>query len=127
MSRKRSIQDAKGGDDGAVPAASKPAKAPATRKGDQSIHIRDVVTPVPLVDGGKFAKVVSWNVNGLKATGRVEGLKQLITIHAPDFLFLQETKIQEGVVEEYRALLEGYDSYWNCSTVKKGYAGTVSV
>ena len=36
----------------------------------------------------------------------------------------QETKIQEEAVDKYRNLLEGYESYWNCSTVKKGYAGT---
>jgi exonuclease III len=41
------------------------------------------------------------------------------------FVFVQETKIQDGMVEQYASLLEGYDAYWNCSTVKKGYAGTV--
>jgi exonuclease III len=40
-------------------------------------------------------------------------------------VFVQETKIQDGMVEQYASLLEGYDAYWNGSTVKKGYAGTV--
>jgi exonuclease III len=38
---------------------------------------------------------------------------------------MQETKIQDGMIERYASLLEGYDAYWNCSTVKKGYSGTV--
>ena len=43
---------------------------------------------------------------------------------APDIICLQETKLQESHVKDWEGALEGYASYWSCSTVKKGYAGT---
>jgi exonuclease III len=34
--------------------------------------------------------------------------------------------VQLDAADEYRHILDGYESFWNCSTLKKGYAGTVS-
>jgi len=89
---------------------------------------RDKVEPYPLKDGNDYLRIISWNVNGLKAlvSNNLSTLHNLIEKHQPDILCLQETKIQENMIEDYRDLLPNYCSYWNCSTVKKGYSGTVS-
>ena len=64
-------------------------------------------------------KLISWNVNGLRACegkGFSEVFKQLDA----DFFCLQETKMQAGQLDlQY----EGYQSYWNYAD-KKGYSGT---
>ena len=69
-------------------------------------------------------KVVSWNVDGLRAAGRREDLAALVAEEAPDVVCLQETKLQEVHVDDWLDLLPGYDAAWSCSTVKNGYAGT---
>ena len=64
-------------------------------------------------------KLISWNVNGLRAIlnkGFMDFFKEIDA----DIFCLQETKMQEGQVE---LILEGYYQYWN-SAVKKGYSGT---
>ena len=64
-------------------------------------------------------KLVSWNVNGIRAVldkGFMENFKALDA----DFFCLQETKCQQGQV----ALdLPGYHQYWNYAN-RKGYSGT---
>jgi exodeoxyribonuclease-3 len=94
---------------------------------ERTMFPRDRIDPIPLVDGQKYLRVISWNVNGLKAlvTNNLSVLQNLVNKHQPDILCLQETKIQEQMVDEYRDLLPNYCSYWNCCTVKKGYSGTV--
>ena len=64
-------------------------------------------------------KLVSWNVNGLRAVvnkGFMDFFKQIDA----DIFALQETKMQEGQLE---LILDGYYQYWN-SAQKKGYSGT---
>lgn len=64
-------------------------------------------------------KLISWNVNGLRACvgkGFDETFKKLDA----DFFCLQETKMQEGQLD---LQFEGYKSYWNYAD-KKGYSGT---
>ena len=64
-------------------------------------------------------KLISWNVNGLRACegkGFSETFKQLDA----DFFCLQETKMQAGQLD---LNYEGYRSYWNYAE-KKGYSGT---
>lgn len=64
-------------------------------------------------------KLVSWNVNGLRAVVKKNFLDVFSEMDA-DFFCLQETKLQAGqIVLEF----EGYESYWNYA-VKKGYSGT---
>lgn len=96
---------------------------------DSEPHIRDELVSNPLMDGKSYIKIITWNVNGLSAliNGKKHVLDGLIEKHQPDILCLQETKIQETLVEEYRNLLPHYWSFWNCSTVKKGYSGTVDI
>lgn len=64
-------------------------------------------------------KFITWNVNGLRAC-LGKGFTEFIQSESPDFVCLQETKMQEGQVE---INLEGYRQYWN-SAQKKGYSGT---
>ncbi len=64
-------------------------------------------------------KVVSWNVNGLRACVRKGFLEYFREINA-DIFCVQETKLQEGQIE---LELEGYEQYWNYA-IKKGYSGT---
>ncbi len=64
-------------------------------------------------------KLISWNVNGLRAAvnkGFVDVFKELDA----DIFCLQETKLQEGQLE---LNLDGYYDYWNYAQ-KKGYSGT---
>ena len=64
-------------------------------------------------------RLISWNVNGLRAClgkGFLEYFKEI----DGDFFCLQETKLQEGKLE---LELDGYHQYWNYA-VKKGYSGT---
>ena len=77
-------------------------------------------------------KIASWNVAGLRALVRKEpnALRELCQKHDLDMLCLQETKLQEMHLEDPKLKLKGmldeagYDEYWSCSTVKKGYSGT---
>ncbi|MBE6035690.1 exodeoxyribonuclease III [Aminipila sp.] len=64
-------------------------------------------------------KFITWNVNGLRAC-MGKGFVEFIASENPDFVCLQETKMQQGQAE---VPLEGYYQYWN-SAVKKGYSGT---
>ncbi|MCQ2153118.1 MAG: exodeoxyribonuclease III [Bacteroidales bacterium] len=64
-------------------------------------------------------KIVSWNVNGLRAVA-AKGFDSIFADLDADVFCLQETKLQEGQID-----LEflGYESYWNYAD-KKGYSGT---
>lgn len=65
-------------------------------------------------------KLVSWNVNGLRAVLK-KGFEDFFKSVDADIFCVQETKMQEGQIENFT--LEGYTQYWN-SAVKKGYSGT---
>ncbi|MCR4601901.1 MAG: exodeoxyribonuclease III [Prevotella sp.] len=64
-------------------------------------------------------KLISWNVNGLRAC-EGKGFSDVFRQLDADFFCLQETKMQPGQLD---LAFEGYDSYWN-SAEKKGYSGT---
>ena len=64
-------------------------------------------------------KLISWNVNGLRACVRKGFLDYFNEVKA-DVVCLQETKLQEGQID---LDLEGYHQYWNYAE-KKGYSGT---
>lgn len=64
-------------------------------------------------------KLVSWNVNGLRACVKKGFLDYFQEVDA-DVVCLQETKLQAGQIE---LELDGYEQYWNYA-VKKGYSGT---
>ncbi|WP_043933778.1 exodeoxyribonuclease III [Bacillus sp. EB01] len=64
-------------------------------------------------------KLVSWNVNGIRACVNKGFLEYFREVDA-DIFCIQETKCQEGQIE---LELEGYHQYWNFAE-KKGYSGT---
>jgi len=64
-------------------------------------------------------KLISWNVNGLRAA-LGKGFLDFFDDKKPDILCLQETKLSEGQLD---LALEGYISYFNYAE-KKGYSGT---
>jgi exodeoxyribonuclease-3 len=64
-------------------------------------------------------KLISWNVNGLRAC-ESHGFSTIFKQLDADFFCLQETKMQEGQLD---LQFEGYQSYWNYAE-KKGYSGT---
>ena len=64
-------------------------------------------------------KLISWNVNGLRACCD-KGFREAFQTLDADFFCLQETKMQEGQLD---LAFEGYTSYWNYAE-KKGYSGT---
>lgn len=64
-------------------------------------------------------KLISWNVNGLRACMQ-KGFLDYFKQADADIFCLQETKLQEGQIE---LELEGYYQYWNYAE-KKGYSGT---
>lgn len=64
-------------------------------------------------------KLISWNVNGLRAcVGK--GFEMIFKTLDADFFCLQETKMQVGQLD---LQFPGYASYWNYAE-KKGYSGT---
>ena len=64
-------------------------------------------------------RLVSWNVNGLRACAG-KGFEEAFKALDADFFCLQETKMQEGQLD---LQFDGYESYWNYAD-KKGYSGT---
>lgn len=71
------------------------------------------------IDGGMRVKLISWNVNGLRACVK-KGFMDYFNEVDADMMCLQETKLQEGQID---LELEGYHQYWNYAE-KKGYSGT---
>lgn len=70
-------------------------------------------------------KFISWNVNGLRAV-LDKNFLEFMEAENPDFMCLQETKLQrEQVPSKLIDYLKenGYHDYWDCA-VKKGYSGT---
>lgn len=65
-------------------------------------------------------KLISWNVNGLRAC-QGKGFLDFFHGTEADVFCVQETKMQQGQAEFE---LPGYEQYWN-SAIKKGYSGTV--
>ena len=64
-------------------------------------------------------KLISWNVNGIRACLN-KGFSEFFKDANAEIFCLQETKCQLGQVE---LNFDGYESYWN-SAEKKGYSGT---
>jgi exodeoxyribonuclease-3 len=65
-------------------------------------------------------KLISWNVNGLRAVLKKSFL-DFLAAEQPDILCLQETKCTPDQVEQLWPA--SYTTYWNCAA-KKGYSGT---
>lgn len=66
-------------------------------------------------------KLISWNVNGLRAVMSKGFLIPFMNAEKPDIMAFQETKMQE---EQLEFNFDGYFRYMNCAE-KKGYSGTM--
>ena len=64
-------------------------------------------------------RLISWNVNGLRACMQ-KGFADFFWDSGADVFCVQETKMQQGQAEIH---FDGYEQYWN-SALKKGYSGT---
>ena len=68
-------------------------------------------------------KLISWNVNGLRAVMN-KGFKDFFDKIDADIFCIQETKMQENQVDDnIKEIVKEYNAYWN-SAEKKGYSGT---
>jgi exodeoxyribonuclease III len=65
-------------------------------------------------------RLVSWNVNGIRAVSRKGLFDPFVSALEPDVICLQETKAQQA---DSVHILSNYAEYWNAAE-KKGYAGT---
>ncbi|MFT5586945.1 MAG: exodeoxyribonuclease-3, partial [Cognaticolwellia sp.] len=66
-------------------------------------------------------RLVSWNVNGLRACAR-KGFVDAVKSLDPDILLLQETRLQPGQEPKELEELAGYTWHWH-NAEKKGYSG----
>ncbi len=67
-------------------------------------------------------KIISWNVNGIRAVMKKNFLDFLLS-EKPDVLCLQEVKISEASKNDAKLDFPGYIEYWNCAN-RPGYSGT---
>jgi exodeoxyribonuclease III len=70
----------------------------------------------------KRIKLVSWNVNGLRAAWGKGFLESFSNLNA-DVICVQETKLQQDQLPSELININGYASYWSHCSVKKGYSG----
>lgn len=77
------------------------------------------ISPYSFIREVDKMKLISWNVNGLRAVMKKDFPEQFVQMDA-DILCLQETKMQEGQLDFFP---EGYHTYYNYAE-KKGYSGT---
>lgn len=68
-------------------------------------------------------KIISWNVNGIRAVERKGEIQALIEKNNPDILFLQEIKWTSDKFSKYLNNPENYEVFYN-SAEKAGYSGT---
>ena len=67
-------------------------------------------------------KIVSFNVNGLRAIMQKDFEKDFKKLNA-DIFSLNETKLTEDLVFEFPFNPDGYEVFYTCSKLRKGYSG----
>ena len=70
----------------------------------------------------KKIKLISWNVNGLRAVVKKNYFDIFKQLDA-DIFALQETKLQEPQLTEEMKHIDGCEAHWSHASVKKGYSG----
>jgi len=70
----------------------------------------------------KEMKLLSWNVNGIRAVAK-KGFIKYLHDQSPDIFCLQETKAQPEQLDNTLLNPAGYSTSWNYPTEKKGYSG----
>lgn len=69
-------------------------------------------------------KIITWNVNGLRAVIRKDSFLPMVHALSPDILLLQETKATEEQIPDEARNIAGYTSLFNASRTRAGYSGT---
>ena len=73
----------------------------------------------------KTIRLVSWNVNGLRAVIKKDFIETVAKLNA-DVLGIQETKLQADQLTAEMISIDGYQSYFSHATSKKGYSGVAA-
>lgn len=73
----------------------------------------------------KTLRLVSWNVNGLRAVLKKDFFESIRALD-PDVLCLQETKLQDHQRTSEMVSFDDYENHWSYSIVKKGYSGVAT-
>lgn len=68
-------------------------------------------------------KIISWNVNGIRAIHRKGSFDEVFKKFKPDILCVQETKASPDQLNKEILEPNGYFSYFSSSKIKKGYSG----
>lgn len=68
-------------------------------------------------------RFISFNVNSIKAY-LSKGLTEQWQVYKPDIFSIEELKLTENSHDNFPFKMEGYETYWTVSKVKKGYSGT---
>ncbi|XP_018323973.1 DNA-(apurinic or apyrimidinic site) lyase isoform X2 [Agrilus planipennis] len=108
----------------AAPKNEKKEKAPLKNKTDSSFGDIDFDCTRKAPSGQEWnIKIASWNVDGLRAWCKKDGIKY-VEHEKPDILCLQETKCSSEQLPEDISNLDEYNyKYWQSSNEKGGYAG----
>jgi len=69
-------------------------------------------------------RILSWNVNGVRAVAR-KGFLDWLRRESPDIMCLQETKARPDQLDEEMREPPGYHAYWNYAETK-GYSGVAT-
>ena len=89
-------------------------------KGLQKTHFETIIIYKNIRKRDKeYMKLISWNVNGLRACVE-KGVMDFFNKAQADVFCIQESKLQEGQIE---LEMDGYYKFWNYAE-KKGYSGT---
>ena len=75
--------------------------------------------------GQRSIKIVSWNVNGLRAVLKKDFLQSFQKMQA-DIVAVQETKLQQNQVTDEMASVSGFEVFFSHALVKKGYSGVAT-
>lgn len=68
-------------------------------------------------------RLMSFNVNSIKAY-LSKGLTEQWMRYAPDIFSIEEIKLTEKEHKDFPFVMDGYETYWTVSKIKKGYSGT---
>eukprot|EP00741_Cyanophora_paradoxa_P024487 tig00022075_g23643.t1 len=73
-------------------------------------------------------KIVTWNVNSIRAAAERKSVKTLLEELGPDadIVCMQETKLNQDTLTQAIAQVEGYESFWSFCKTRKGYSGVAT-
>ncbi|XP_043531433.1 DNA-(apurinic or apyrimidinic site) lyase 2 isoform X1 [Chiloscyllium plagiosum] len=73
---------------------------------------------------GSGLRLVSWNVNGIRARGK--RLQSMLQRLGAEIICLQETRVTRELLDEPTAIVDGFNSYFSYSRHRRGYSGVAT-